>query len=205
MTKRSRLSCFKKWQKMTGINSSSDGLLIKATTINQPSQDNLQNNNLTFSRTSSSSSMTLPGSASPSISASVRNAPTAGAAAAAAARLHQPHHQQQHHHHHHHHHHHPADYDFFILSEIAQSNVVQSSEVNWEAFSPLSEEVALQRWEELLQEWHHEVHPDNMLLELPISEVARLLLDRKQQAKMAAETVEAVDLPLLTTRGDVSV
>jgi hypothetical protein len=186
MTKRSRLSCFKKWQKMTGITTSSvESLHLKTTIANPPTHD-------IFSNSSSSDTLPLPASASPSIPSTVRNAPTAGAAAAAAARLHQPHQQQQQHN--------PSDYDFYILSEISHSGVTLSSEVNWEAFSPLTDVIALQRWEELLQEFHHEVHPDNIPLEFPMSEVARLLLDRKQQAKMAAETVEAVDLPLLTSR-----
>lgn len=112
---------------------------------------------------------------------SARNAPTAGAAAAAAAaaaRLDQ-------------------DIDFYILSEIANSGANRDSEVDWNS---MRVDNANTRWNELFQEWQTEVQPEEQVLESPVSEIARILLERKQQAKMAAEMVEAVDLPTLKSR-----
>lgn len=128
-----------------------------------------------------------PAAVAPGLPESARNAPTAGAAAAAAAaaaaRLETP-----------------QDVDFYLLSDIANSGAVRDSEVDWNSFRNGIDDPHM-RWDELLQEWQEEVNPEEDLLELPVCDIARLLLERKQQAKMAAETVEAVDLPNMPSLG----
>ena len=55
-----------------------------------------------------------------------------------------------------------------------------------------------ERWQDLVMEWQQqegEEATEDALLTLPFYELAQLLLDRKASAKMAAETVEAVNLP----------
>lgn len=188
MIKRSRLSCFKKWQKMTGLYSPSDQQKVASETMTAVAA---AGPSVVMDRPASSSgnssvaliatTITAPMAQTPIIE-SARNAPTAGAAAAAAAaasRL------ETH------------DFDFILLSEIVNSGAVRESEMDWESVRVVD---ANQRWNSLFEEWLDEVQPDDEILELPIFEIARLLLERKQQAKMAAETVEAVDLPTLKTR-----
>jgi hypothetical protein len=170
MSKRSRLSCFKKWQKMTGLYSPSDQHKVSA-------------ENLAGAVLASAVDNIVPAVVPAGLPESARNAPTAGAAAAAAAaaaaRLEAP-----------------QDVDFYLLSDIVNSGAARDSEVDWNSFRNDIED-SHGRWDELLQEWQEEVNPEDDVLELPLCEIARLLLERKQQAKMAAETVEAVDLPTL--------
>lgn len=163
MGKRSRLSCFKKWQKMTGIYSPSDQHKIEAMLHSKP--DEMVDH-------------PIIGHA----------APTAGAAAAAHAAAMSAHTALQ------------NDIDYYILSEIASSGAHHDSEFPW---NTLRVDDSLGRWIEILREWQEEAAPEHSLLQLPIFEIAQLLLERKQQAKMAAETVEAVDLPNIVEKREV--
>ena len=192
MMKRSRLSCFKKWQKMTGLYSPSDQQKVASETMTatalggpsavvHPASSSGNNSGSAIIATTTTTPLAATIAPTPIIEMA-RNAPTAGAAAAAAAaasRL------ETH------------DFDFILLSEIVNSGAVRESEMDWGSVRVGD---ANQRWNSLFEEWLDEVQPDDEILELPIFEIARLLLERKQQAKMAAETVEAVDLPTLKTR-----
>jgi hypothetical protein len=172
MSKRSRLSCFKKWQKMTGLYSPSD-------------QHKMPPEAIAGAALANAVDSIVPAVVPAGLPESARNAPTAGAAAAAAAaaaaRLEAPP---------------PQDVDFYLLSDIVNSGAARDSEVDWNSFRNGIDDPH-GRWDELLEEWQEEVNPEIDVLELPLCEIARLLLERKQQAKMAAETVEAVDLPTL--------
>lgn len=159
MGKRSRLSCFKKWQKLTGIYSPSDQHKLVMESMLGAKED-LDNG----------------------IS---EHTPTAGAAAAAHSTVTTGA---------------QNDFDYYILSEIANSGAVHDSEFAWNS---LRVEDANGRWVEILKEWQEEAAPEDSLLQLPIFEIAQLLLERKQQAKMAAETVEAVDLPNIVEKREV--
>lgn len=221
MIKRSRLSCFKKWQKMTGLYSPSDALKMMTETPfvvrgaasaadHRPSSSSNSAMGTTTTATATTPNPTVVATATPtaaSVPESARNAPTAGAAAAAAAaasRL--DHHSNSisisnsnsattttstfttptH------------DLDFMLLSDIVNSGAIRESDMDWDSVRDVDR--ARARWNALFEEWLDEAQPDDRVLELPIFEIARLLLERKQQAKMAAETVEAVDLPTLKTR-----
>ena len=162
MGKRSRLSCFKKWQKMTGIYSPSDQHKLIEAMMAKP--DGMLDHAI--------------GS----------HAPTAGAAAAAHAAAMSAHTAAQ------------NDIDFYILSEIASSGEIHDSEFAW---NNLRVDDPQSRWIEILREWQDEAAPEVSLLQLPIFEIAQLLLERKQEAKMAAETVEAVDLPNIIEKREV--
>lgn len=172
MGKRSRLSCFKKWQKMTGLFSPSDCYKPppnRAATEAMP-QSALAKQESTVAKISRPTPPT-------------HSAPTAGAAAALAANVvNNPigdHTSSQ-------------DYDHVLLSELASLEVSRSSEVNWEG---LRLENAEGRWHELLEEWQSTQAMEDSVLTLPLSELAQLMLDQKTSAQRAAETVEAVDLP----------
>jgi hypothetical protein len=143
MGKRSRLSCFKKWQKMTGLFSPSDF-------HKKPSVDESKGR---------------------------KQAPTAGVAAAmVASGVSNPIRENR------------ADYDAYLLSELANLNVARASDVTWET---IRLENAQDRWGELLEEFSS----GNNIMALRLSEIAQLMLERKTSAERAAETVEAVDLP----------
>jgi len=222
MGKRSRLSCFKKWQKMTGLYSPSDQHKISAeqqqqqqatsrsvtNTISLPQpiavSTSVQNGAPCGNPTAASTvTINLPESA--------RNAPTAGAAAAAAAAaaaFRQP----------------PTNnidedttINLYLLTTIANSGVARVSDINWNSIRAIDN--PNRRWAELLQEWHQTITNEEQadLSKLPHCDLARVLLNRKQHqqnyklevtveviddgtgdlAKMADETVEAVDLPTL--------
>jgi len=149
MGKRSRLSCFKKWQKLTGIQSPSDSA---------PKERK-------------------------------EKAPTAGAAAAAAVAA--------------------AnqaidinnateeDLDVFLLTEIINQS---KDPPDWSMFSGLVEPQS--RWNALFNEWQVEEAIEQEELEgMTLNDVAHAILERKQRsgdAKLAAATVEAVDLPTVS-------
>jgi Myb-like DNA-binding domain len=89
----------------------------------------------------------------------------------------------------------PIDEEMHLLSELAQSGATRSTEVSWET---LRTEDALERWNSIIVEWQQqegEEATEEALTTYPFYELAQHLLDRKTSAKMAAETVEAVDLP----------
>jgi hypothetical protein len=83
------------------------------------------------------------------------------------------------------------DYDVYLLSVLASSGITRSDEVAWEG---LQIDHAQKRWQVLVQEIQSE-GSGNDLVGLSLSGVAQVILDRKTSAKMAAETVEAVNLP----------
>eukprot|EP00980_Cylindrotheca_fusiformis_P000724 scaffold168_cov124-Cylindrotheca_fusiformis.AAC.24 len=148
MEKRSRLSCFKKWQKMTGLFSPSDS----------------------FKKPSNSSDK--QGKGDPAAS---------GAATGIGAVVNNPIRDSP-----------PSDYDAYLLSELISLNATRESDVDWEA---IRLESAQERWNELLEEYQSSDAMDDSMLSLPLSELARMMLERKASAEQAAETVEAVDLP----------
>ncbi|MGK3740033.1 MAG: hypothetical protein ACI8RD_002080 [Bacillariaceae sp.] len=218
MGKRSRLSCFKKWQKMTGLFSASDLSSF------QKQQQLLHNNSTTTTTgaaavgaatTTTTHLQKLVADADimnqqhhsgihhQQVATHLRSnhdAPTAGAAAANAMAMGL------------------AggrgggrakiaaeeeadddnvvgggehDMDVYLLSEIISLGVHLAGDVGW---TELRSDNAEDRWFELLDEWQLSL-TDDSLLALPVSEIAQLILDRKTSAQRAAETVEAVDLP----------
>jgi len=216
MGKRSRLSCFKKWQKMTGLYSPSDQHKISAeqqqATTNLTNTKSLSQPSTVPTRTPNGKpceNQTSAGTETVDLPESARNAPTAGAAAAAsAAALRQP----------------PINnleedtvINLYLLTTIADSGVAHVSDIGWNAIRGIDNPNC--RWEALLQEWHQSITNEEQadLSKLPVCDLARVLLNRKQHqpnhkldvvveviddgtgdlAKMAAETVEAVDLPTL--------
>ena len=205
MGKRSRLSCFKKWQKMTGLFSPSDqpapigaAGASTTTTTNNNNNNNMEhihhqhqqhshhtNNNrveamlmnMEETDTTSQHQHQHHIAALPS-----DHAPTAGAAAAALAgvKISIGISEEA-----------AVDIDVYLLSELVSSGITKASDVNWE---DLRIDNAQERWYELLEEWQSSIMDDS-LLALPISEIAQLIVERKTSAQRAAETVEAVDLP----------
>jgi hypothetical protein len=175
MAKRSRLSCFKKWQKMTGLFSPSDQYKPPARGASEDAASAVVPK-IEDTSAARAAKPTPPTHA----------APTAGAAAALAANVVNN----------------PigdtvqasssTDFDLYLLSELASFGVTRSSDVNWEG---LRLDHAQERWHELLEEWQSDNVMDDSILALPLSEIAQLMLDRKTSAQRAAETVEAVDLP----------
>ena len=179
MGKRSRLSCFKKWQKMTGLFSPSEIPYNKTPTKDDRGTEDSGPRN---TETPVPPNPTRRAKAPPS----THSAPTAGAAAALAATA-------------------PVnnpvapnetpsstDFDLYLMSELASLGVTRSSDVNWEG---LRLENAEDRWNELLEEWQSNHAADDTLISLPLSDIAQHMLERKTSAQRAAETVEAVDLP----------
>jgi hypothetical protein len=177
MGKRSRLSCFKKWQKMTGLFSPSEQ-------YKTPHKDD----GGTEDSGSRNNETPIPNPTRVKAPPSSHSAPTAGAAAALAATA-------------------PVnnpvasndtpsstDFDLYLMSELASLGVTRSSDVNWEG---LRLDNAHERWNELLEEWQSNHATDDSLISLPLSDIAQHMLERKTSAQRAAETVEAVDLPLV--------
>lgn len=190
MHKRSRLSCFKKWQKMTGLYSPSDQNKVPAAV---PPTAVVDGGTVKMDQDGGGVAATAAAPEAQQVSPSqaplqqqqqtTSQAPTAGAAAAAATQAAMVAAAQA-----------ETDVDFFLLSELVNSGATRDSEVDWRGWRI---ENAQERWNQLLTEWQDETQPADSVLGLPVHEIAQLLLDRKQQAKMAAETVEAVDLPTL--------
>jgi hypothetical protein len=87
------------------------------------------------------------------------------------------------------------DLDAYLLTEVINS--ASDGEIDWSAIRGIPEPQA--RWETLLQDYEAaEVDAAAVLEKLTLVQVAQLLLERKQvsgDAKLAAATVEAVDLP----------
>lgn len=170
---RSRLSCFKKFQKMTGIFSPSDSQR---------------------SRTKSSSKGTTTASYSEELRIPKNyEAPSSKAATrvtrAEELRIPEKYGYEVRNN--------PGDEDMELLSELAASGANRATGVQWDA---LRMEDAQERWQALVGEWQQQEGAeatDDAITSLPLFELAQLLLDQKSSAKMAAETVEAVDLPIV--------
>ena len=156
MGKRSRLSCFKKWQKMTGLYSPSDS--FKKVTVTGLSKNEKATSGEKV-KASESSSINVASTVNNPISPSV-------------------------------------DYDLYLLVEVASANATKASDVNWDG---IRLENPNQRWIDLLEEFQASGEMDEAMMAMPISQVAQHMLDRKTSAQRAAETVEAVDLPLPET------
>ena len=161
--KRSRLSCFKKWQKMTGLHSPCEQL--KA-----PPKEGEEGSNAQEKASSTKSRGIKQGAQQTSASTAANDVAVAASSESNAA----------------------ADFDLYVLSELASLGVQRTSDVNWEN---LRLENAQERWSELLEEWQANNAMEESMVDLPVSELAQLMLDRKTSAQRAAETVEAVDLP----------
>ena len=186
MVKRSRLSCFKKWQKITGTNSTSEH-------YKNSGPGNTKKDDATTSNDEEDAPLVPPTplpvvrparkKIDPPAPLATHTAPTAGAAAAMAAsaaisnpmRMSTP----------------TAEMDSYLLSELAAMDVVRMSDVEWEN---IRVENAQDRWMELFEEFQSDV-ADDSYISLPLSSLAQFILDRKTSAQQAAETVEAVDLP----------
>lgn len=156
MGKRSRLSCFKKWQKMTGLYSPSDS--FKKVTVTGLSKNEKATSGEKV-KASESSSINVASTINNPISPSV-------------------------------------DFDLYLLVEVASANATKASDVNWDG---IRLENPNQRWIELLEEFQASGEMDEAMMAMPVSQVAQHMLDRKTSAQRAAETVEAVDLPLPET------
>ncbi|KAG7365019.1 Myb-like DNA-binding protein [Nitzschia inconspicua] len=154
MVNRSRLSCFKKWQKMTGIYSPSDQDFA-------PVADHHDYHKMVSIKDEKNE---------PALAA----ATTASAAAIAAGIVNSE-----------------SDLDVILLSDLAESNVSRSSEVDWDS---LRVENAQERWQMIIEEFQSNTTDDSVLA-MALSEIAQHILDQKTSAQRAAETVEAVDLP----------
>eukprot|EP00531_Pseudo-nitzschia_arenysensis_P010362 CAMPEP_0116132360 /NCGR_PEP_ID=MMETSP0329-20121206/9502_1 /TAXON_ID=697910 /ORGANISM="Pseudo-nitzschia arenysensis, Strain B593" /LENGTH=437 /DNA_ID=CAMNT_0003626861 /DNA_START=130 /DNA_END=1443 /DNA_ORIENTATION=+ len=185
MGKRSRLSCFKKWQKLTGLYSPCDmhrtgastttsanrlqqhsapqQQLPTATTI--PQQQEQQLSTAATSTTTTTESLPVTERAHDVPMVKSEDVPANGDTTEVAEE---------------------PDIDVYLLSELVSLDVNKASEVSWEE---IRVENAQERWYELLEEL------DESVTALPVSEIAQLMIDRKQSAQRAAETVEAVDLP----------
>jgi type II secretory pathway component PulK len=90
-----------------------------------------------------------------------------------------------------------GDPDMYLLSELAQSGATRASEIPWET---LRVEDAQEKWNLLVLEYQQQEGDEateEPLTTLPFCELAQLLLDRKTNAKIAAQTVEAIDLPVV--------
>jgi hypothetical protein len=200
---RSRLSCFKKWQKMTGLFSPSDQYKPPPkdgiTEEGEGTEDvpNVVANTTSKKRKNESSIPRAAAVAKPL--PPTHSARTAGAAAALAATAVNnpivPASSSS-----------AADLDLILLSELVSLGVTRSSDVNWEGmrldWEGMRLENAHDRWNELLEEWQSTCLDDSALC-LPLSEVAQLILERKTSAQRAAETVEAVDLPALNATREI--
>jgi hypothetical protein len=206
MGKRSRLSCFKKWQKMTGLYSPSEQYKtppLPPHTEAAATEDSSSRNNRYVTRTTAANTAattaantaataTATATTRPTPPSPVRAPPSthssasAGAAAALAATslVNNPVTPNET----------PSstDFDHYLLSELASLDVTRSSDVNWEGFRL---DNAQERWNELLEEWQSNNAMDDTLISLPLSDIAQLMMERKTSAQRAAETVEAVDLP----------
>jgi hypothetical protein len=176
MIKRSRLSCFKKWQKMTGLHSPSDqfknGPPVKAEEPPIELAPRIAPVKEAPTRTIKTAPPQLP----------TRSAPTAGAAAALAANISVNNPIQAT----------TPDMDSYLLSELASMGARRMSDVDWEGLRGV--ENAQERWMELFEELQSDV-ADDSIVTMSLSSVAQLILDRKTSAQQAAETVEALDLP----------
>jgi hypothetical protein len=181
MGKRSRLSCFKKWQKMTGLFSPSEQYKAPLKDDDGAEDSGSRNND---------TNIALPKPAPVKAPPTAHSTPTAGAAAAsaaaAAATVNNPVAPNET----------PTgtDFDLYLMSELASLGISRSSDVNWEG---LRLENAQERWNELLEEWQTNNATDDALISLPLSDIAQHMLESKTSAQRAAETVEAVDLPPL--------
>ncbi len=176
MGKRSRLSCFKKWQKLTGLYSPCD---MHRTGASTTSDSRLQQHTSTPQQLPTATATTTTSTTTESVPVVEKahepmvpsaDVPASGETAEVAEE---------------------PDIDVYLLSELVSLDVNKTSEVSWEEFRV---ENAQERWYELLEEWQTSIL-DDTLMTLPVSEIAQLIIDRKQSAQRAAETVEAVDLP----------
>lgn len=198
MSKRSRLSCFKKWQKMTGLYSPSDQ--HKLTTPGR---------GLMFKENPHKPNAIPPPRVAASPAVAIPNAPTAGAAAAVAAAtaaiakhvanpvldmlvaqpvstftggVAAP----------------PEvirEYDLYLLQHLQSSGATTNGDVDWATLPRHVLGDPQERWNGLVNEWEAEGGEGEGL-----SDIAKIIFDRKQQegdAKTAAETVEAIDLPIV--------
>lgn len=219
MGKRSRLSCFKKWQKLTGLYSPSDSLYQKMNNSNDIHDNNynIQNNSSTTDSNNNQCvdaivetedianagnvsmvvdmSCTLPVdlndiSMTQPKQLSIATSTTLQLPAITATET--PTNQ--------------SDYDdIHLLGKLVNLEIKNEEDVSWDN---LHLKNAHERWIALLQEWQNNENKQTEQIvagadsiaataksNLPLSEIAQLLLDRKRSAKMAAETVEAVNLP----------
>lgn len=168
MGNRSRLSCFKKWQKMTGIYSPSDQELVAPSLVRQQLQQQQE-------RFDNGNSIKDEKSVDQQTLVDAQAALTAGSAAAIAGGMVNS----------------EADLDLILLSELAESNASRSLDIDWES---LRVENAQERWQMIVEEFQSNTADDSVLA-MALSDIAQHILDQKTSAQRAAETVEAVDLP----------
>ena len=151
MKNRSRLSCFKKWQKMTGLSFPS---------ITQPEESDL-----TVNPTDK-----YDPHVAPAVGLVVVGDHSMGTTATA-----------------------EEDMDLILLTGLAACNATRASDIAWESLRVPN---AHERWNELMEEYQSTA-TDDAVLAMPLSEIAQAMLDQKTSAQRAAETVEAVDLPVV--------
>jgi hypothetical protein len=172
MGKRSRLSCFKKWQKMTGLYSPSD----QPVSLDESSKNETIEAEEVIKEVPARRAKDVP------VQLPTHVASTAGAAAALASSVNNPIGSTPNS---------AADVHNYLLTELANMDAARMSDVNWNS---IGVENAQERWMELFEELQASVG-DDTVLPMSLSAVAQMILDRKASAEQAAETVEAVDLP----------
>ena len=165
MGKRSRLSCFKKWQKMTGLYSPCDMHRTGASS-DLPPNDSQQ---LATTNTTTTKHADADADAIPAIldtkSGKIPIVEEGG------------------------------DVDVYLLSELVALDVSKSSDVSWEDLRVDNAQERwfelLQEWENALLDDSLLALPLSEIAQL----ILERKLERKTNAQRAAETVEAVDLP----------
>ncbi|KAL3909553.1 MAG: hypothetical protein SGARI_002549, partial [Bacillariaceae sp.] len=168
MGQRSRLSCFKKWQKMTGLYSPSEQRSGATTEAQQEEVRAAKTKKMDDADDNQTNRVDTHAAA------------TAGAAAAMAVGVSNPMGSAA-----------EADLDLILLADLVACSVRRVSDVEWDT---LRVENAQERWYELMEEFQSSA-ADDSLLAMGVSEIAQHMLDQKTSAQRAAETVEAVDLP----------
>lgn len=166
MGKRSRLSCFKKWQKMTGLYSPCDMHRTGASTDLPPNSQQLTTTNTTTTKHADTDSI-------PAISDT-----KSGKIAISGITVEEG-----------------GDVDVYLLSELVSLDISKASDVSWEHLRVDNAQERwfelLQEWETALLDDSLLALPLSEIAQL----ILERKLERKTNAQRAAETVEAVDLP----------
>jgi hypothetical protein len=71
---------------------------------------------------------------------------------------------------------HPLRNDIQLLTKIADSGASRESDYDWS--SPHTSSSALQRWDQLVVEWHNQDLPTESQMSLPTHQIAKILLER---------------------------
>jgi hypothetical protein len=165
MEKRSRLSCFKKWQKMCGSGkvASSEKQTVKKKKKKTKGakidgdEDDDDETMVKSEQTETIGALGDPATAGAANSTSISNDP-----------------------------------DVLLLSALVSSQAKRASDVDWDDIDGVED--PQERWSEILEEFQATTTDDEVLA-LPISDIANAILDQKSSARQAAETVVDGVLP----------